>query len=232
MLAGRCARRKMTLYKYLPQKYVNSFIKKGEILFRNLSYFRKYNDVFRGDLYEGMHRDSPDTGATITNLTTGKIFKGKYTFINEVEYDEIYIFCLSMSCSAELFDKFECDSCIEITDSESFIKKIRNRILSYKSTSKEYGFLSDKVRYYHPNLDDLSDIDIHDPKVIPFLKDFSFEEQNEFRLVYGRGKKCNSITKKIALPTYKYNEDDDKYQSNSFVIPIGNIEQLCRVIYK
>ena len=38
----------------MPEKYVATFLKKGEILFRSLSYFQDYEDINRGDEFEGV----------------------------------------------------------------------------------------------------------------------------------------------------------------------------------
>ena len=54
------------LYKYLPSRYLDAFVHRGEILFRNMAYFRKIEDKGRADLLEGLHVDRPDGGLMLT----------------------------------------------------------------------------------------------------------------------------------------------------------------------
>ncbi len=73
------------LYKYLPSKYVENVLRRGELLFHNLTYFRQYEGEQRGDPLEGRHRDNPDNDIQIKNLSTGKIVKGDFSFLNTTD---------------------------------------------------------------------------------------------------------------------------------------------------
>lgn len=52
------------LYKYLPSRYAETVLA-GNLLFRNLSYFRQSEDAQRGDTIEGIHVDHLKTPMTI-----------------------------------------------------------------------------------------------------------------------------------------------------------------------
>lgn len=52
------------LYKYMPSRFVGSFLE-GQLMLRNLSYYRQCEDPARGDLYEGRHIDRPGGGVVI-----------------------------------------------------------------------------------------------------------------------------------------------------------------------
>ena len=52
-MAGRRSTMPLTLYKYLPAKYAELFISKGEVLFRSLLFFQAWEHEERGDELEG-----------------------------------------------------------------------------------------------------------------------------------------------------------------------------------
>jgi hypothetical protein len=70
------------LYKYLPLRFVESVVGRGDILFRNLAYFRKVEDRGRTDLLEGLHMDYPDNPITIDAAAGGRLWHGRAAFLN------------------------------------------------------------------------------------------------------------------------------------------------------
>jgi hypothetical protein len=92
----------MMVYKYLPEQYVDSFLSKGEVLFRSLSYFRDYEDCIRGDQYEGTKKFQPVDGLQITKVSTGERLNIPYSFESTVNTDDIFVFCASMVRSMKL----------------------------------------------------------------------------------------------------------------------------------
>ena len=141
----------MKLFKYLPSEFVDKVVSKGDLLFRNLTYFRKYEDIRRGDPLEGFHRDNPDNDITLSCPKTGRILaKGDFSFLNSTNTDLIFVFCLSKSHKSFLYEEFEADSCIEILDTQEFVRKTRiavKRLLSSHQTGLLYG----DVKYYREN---------------------------------------------------------------------------------
>lgn len=92
-----------SLYKYIPTKYVDEFVKNGAILFRSLSYFRDYEDAqVRGDEFEGTKLYSPPQGLEITNVTTQEKSVLAQSFESTANEDDIFVFCLSNVFSAGL----------------------------------------------------------------------------------------------------------------------------------
>jgi hypothetical protein len=169
------------LYKYLPSKYLDSVLKEGNILFRNLSYFRKYEGKIRGDETEGIHIDKPDNFLSIINKTN--VIIGDFSFQNSVKQDEIFVFCLSKSLKNSLFSDFECDVCIPITNVRAFLTRCR-RIIEKMPEFSKIGLLHRSVDYYKCN--EPAAKSIKDPFNIPFFKDSRFfSDQDEFRMVFG-----------------------------------------------
>ena len=116
----------MVLFKYLPSQYLRKFIRDGEILFRTLAYFRQYEDEqIRGDKYDGTWRHAKRTGLTITKQNTGETFDIPFSFESCVNASEIFVFCISLEHSAELYNKFKADVCVEITDCDKFISRVK-----------------------------------------------------------------------------------------------------------
>lgn len=171
-----------SLYKYLPSEYAPNLIDRGEILFRNLTYFRQYEGKVRGDAYEGIHKDHPGTDIVLENLTQGTKLIGKYSYLNSTNSDYIFTFCLSECKSYKLMDEFKCDACIEFFEPEEFIRRVRFKLAQLISVHS-VGLLAQSVYYYDPSQPSL--FDIKDPKKLAFVKNMSYVEQSEFRLSFG-----------------------------------------------
>jgi hypothetical protein len=94
------------LYKYLPERFADAFIGRGEVLFRSLSYFRAVEHAARGDEIEGVHVDAPDNDVTL-ETSTGLRIVGPHRFLNSIDQDRTYAFCCSTEFNASLFDEFD-----------------------------------------------------------------------------------------------------------------------------
>ena len=111
----------MRLYKYLPSEHVPAVLDRGEILFRNLTYFRQQEGPVRGDTYEGIHKNHPGTDIVIESTEHGIRAEGKYSFLNSTNPDLVFCFCMSKLFSKELMAEFKYDACIEIFKPDEFI---------------------------------------------------------------------------------------------------------------
>ena len=105
--------RKISLYKYWPNNYSNDFINKGDILFRNLTYFNKYEDNNkRGDIYDGGIYHKSVNGFEVVNLSQNNTLTVKESFV-DINTDNIFVCCFSKKLDKDLFKEFESDCCIE-----------------------------------------------------------------------------------------------------------------------
>lgn len=216
----------MILYKYLPSCYVKNVLEKGELLFRNLTYFRQYECEKRGDPLEGYHRDNPDDDIVIDNLSSGKKIKGDFSFINSTNSDLIYVFCLSQSLNSNLFNEFESDVCIEITDADEFIRRVRIAVKRLISLHK-IGLLHAPVSYYAPNKP--AEFNIKDPKELVFAKDNAFLSQDEYRLVFGTKKSFNLTQQIVINGAHSFREEAMKGIAKEKMIRIGNFTDIANV---
>lgn len=217
----------MKLYKYLPSQYAESFVSKGDLLFRNLSYFRQNEDNRRGDPLEGFHRDNPDNDITISDPKTGKILaKGDFSFLNSTNTDLINVFCLSKDYETKLYDEFNSDYCIEILDAEEFIRKTRIAVKRLISLHKS-GLLHRDVIYYHHNAP--AGFDIKDPKNLAFAKGVHYQNQKEFRLAFGNRKAFDLKQQIVVNATYDFIGEAKKGTSKEKHVFVGNLSEIVQV---
>lgn len=215
------------LYKYISSKYVDDVFNKGTFLFRNLTYFKKYECSHRGDPFEGLHRDNPDNDISITILQTGKTVSGDFSFLNEVAFDLIFVFCLSKTLKDELYNEFSCDRCIAINNVDELIRRLNRKLSKMFNIDKKY-LLHEEVKYYEPNKH--SDIDVHSPYKIPFLKHNKYVDQDEYRFVFAK-KDGFKVTKKIVINSkYDFNKEALKGNSKDLPIRIGSIADIAEII--
>lgn len=215
------------LYKYLPSKYVLAVLDRGELLFRNLTYFRQQEGRVRGDVYEGIHKDHPCTDITLEVIARGIKSVGKYSFLNSTNSDLIFAFCLSERLSKDLMIEFECDACIEIHNPVEFIRRIRFALTPLISVHRK-GLLAQPVNYYHPSKPAL--FDIKNPTQLAFAKNVFYKGQEEFRLSFGTGKKAFKLVEQIAQPHHDPYEDALKGQCREKLIRIGNLNDIARTV--
>ena len=92
----------LTLYKYLPYKYAEGFVREGQILFRSLLYFLACEDA-RRDQLEGTHQYEPVDGLEITNQSRGGRHRmlGASVRSSVTHPDKLFVFCVSQRLAAD-----------------------------------------------------------------------------------------------------------------------------------
>ncbi len=218
--------RPKALYKYLPSKFVNSVVKDGKILFRNLTYFRKFTDNARGDHIEGMHVDNPDNDVTIRMAGGGPTVVGDFSFLNQVLQDEVYAFCMSQRYDFTLYDELKSDACVVINDVGSFVARCRTAVRRYSSLAKR-GILHRPVDYYEHNKPAPSNIE--DPRNLPFFKDVRFQWQDEYRLVFGTRKGLSLHMSIVDNKNYSFDQAALKGTPKEKLLRMGSIKDIVEV---
>jgi len=220
----------MALYKYLPSQYADAFLR-GEILFRNLAYFKQLECKGRGDANEGIHRDRPEGGATIENLSAGGAVYGDFTLLNEIDSDLVFVFCTSKIFDKALFHDFDADCCIEINKPDEFARRIQRKVMSLVSTNKSVGSLRGPALYYDPGKK--AEFDVKNPVNIAFAKNISYADQEEFRFAFGKGKKSFCIdplgVKIVISKLYDFQEEAKSGTVAEKKLLIGSINDIARV---
>jgi len=169
------------LYKYLPSCYADSFVERGVVLFRNLAHFRMIEDIGRRDLLEGLHMDYPDNPVTITSLHGRGWFRGRAAFLNSINTQRLFVFCLSEILDDSLFEKFSADACVEIVNPLEFIRRCRVAVRK-KFYFRDSDLLYRAISYYLPNRP--APIDVTNPRQLAFCKHEKYAVEREYRLAF------------------------------------------------
>ena len=216
-----------SLYKYLPEKYVESFVNKGEVLFRSLSYFRDYEDAqVRGDEFEGTRHYLPEKGLDITYVATEEKDKLPHAFESTVHEDDIFVFCLSTVLSRDLALQFQTDACVEITNPTLFISKIRSALL-IRSWIRSKQLLHEEVKYYKP--DEPPIIDWALPDKITISKPAQYNLQHEYRIAFavnGAFDVYNTQTRLVVPDHRRINRSTSHPQH---IFKLGSLAKYCKL---
>jgi hypothetical protein len=54
------------MYKYLPSRYAETMVTRGDVMFSTLAWFQNYEDEQRGDRFEGTRKYFPVGGLEVT----------------------------------------------------------------------------------------------------------------------------------------------------------------------
>jgi hypothetical protein len=213
------------LFKYLPSRYADAFVRRGDLLFRNLAYFRQIEELGRGDLLEGLHIDRPDNAITLTREDGRSFSYDGASMINEIAVERLFVFCLSTALLGSLFDEFKSDVCVEIVDPTEFFRRCE-RTVDRQVRWQESGLLHGPVEYYAPNKPAVGNT--KDPKCIPFFKHESYAHQREYRLAasLSGGLRVKTL---ISLPGYDLQAEASGLASAHRRVRIGSLEDISIV---
>lgn len=215
------------LYKYLPGKYVDAFTRRGEVLFRSLSYFRSYEEQqVRGDKHEGVSLYRPKAGLELTNVHTGQKHFLAGSFESTVRDREIFISCLSRRFSRRLAREFNATACVEICQPFEFLMRIRaalRRCRSHTACVPKNG----RVRYYTPETVPLARWAV--PEQIVMQKLNPYRRQAEYRIAFATNgafrvydvatRLVLSAPPEVSLPT----------NHPQVVLELGGLADICKV---
>ncbi len=219
----------MTLYKYLPSKYHESFIVEGKFLFRSLSYFQDYeDDLARGDKYDGILKHSKNDGLEINNLTTCESFNGHFTFESKVDAENIFVFCASTKLCPELAAEFKSNLCVEFKSPAQIISKLRSAV-SRRKQIKPNKLFHDKVKYYSE--EEAPGIKWAFPDKITMRKLDVFSRQEEYRFAFSFN---NALEFEKTTQDLRIGNKEKVQRFNFYpehILKIGNIKKWCK-IYK
>jgi len=211
----------------MPEKYLNGFLKNGELLFRSLSYFQDYEDKSRGDEFEGVKLYKPTSGLEITKSETGeKILLPEAAFKSHINTDDIFIFCVSNKLSDELAADFKSNVCVEITNIAKFITGIRGA-LSIRPSIKDKQLIFGEITYYSSNIPPIIDWAL--PEKIVLSKLDYYQNQSEYRFAFAINNAWHmSNTKQtISFGCNQSNQIRGNYPEKK--LKIGNISKFCKI---
>lgn len=216
-----------SLYKYLPEMYVDDFVHKGAVLFRSLSYFRDYEDAqVRGDEFEGTKLYRPQQGLEVTVTATQEKIVLPHSFESTTNEDDIFVFCLSTLLSAELATQFHASTCVEILNPSRFISGIRAALLrrpSIKSKMLVHG----EAKYYTP--DEPPIVDWALPERITMSKLALYRPQKEYRIAFAINDafRVENTRLRLVSPGERRSPRSTVYPERLF--KLGSLAKICRV---
>jgi hypothetical protein len=216
-------------FKYFSKPDHSAAFLDGHVLCRTAAFFRDYEDAHRrqiiGDEYEGTRLYRPLRGLEINNLTRGQSFTLDAGMKCETKAHEIYVYCLSNTCSDELKSEFHAAAYAEITDPREFIDRWRSALP--QEAQKKGKHVACKVGYYKP--EDLPGNVWALPDLITTTKLKQFQYQDEYRLAF-------TITDAFAFENCKYQIVDRKVrplpkpeEHLSQTLELGDLRDICRI---
>ena len=215
------------LYKYIPTKYVNAFVRRGEVLFRALSYFRDYEDEqVRGDEFEGTKLHRPENGLEITLTKTQAKIVLPHSFESAANEDDIFVFCLSTILSPELAVEFKAGACIEIHRPAKFISEVR-AALARRPSIKSKMLVLGEVKYY--NKEDPPIVDWALPERIAMSKLRRYEYQHEYRIAFAVNDAFRVENTRLRLVAPGERRPLRSHSHPERLFKLGSLAAACRV---
>ncbi len=217
----------MSIYKYIPEEHAESFVRRGAVLFRSLSYFRDFEDEqVRGDEFEGTKRYRPDHGLEITLTSSQQKSVLPHTFESTVNEADIFVFCLSTVLSHELSERFKSKICIEIEKPGIFIGRIRSA-LSRRPSVKDKLLVHGQVHYYE--LDEPPIVDWALPEKIAMSKDSAFSWQEEYRVTFAVNDAFRVENTRLSLVAPGQERVRKPAPHLDKLLKIGRVADICKV---
>lgn len=213
------------LYKYIPAQYVDGFVRRGEVLFRSLSYFRDYEDQVRGDEFEGTKLHRPEQGLEITLTKTQEKIVLPHSFESAANEDDIFVFCLSTVLSAELAAQFNAGVCIEIHRPANFISKIR-AALARRPSIKNKFLVHGEVNYYAK--EDLPIVDWALPERIATSKLQTYASQHEYRVAFAINDAFRVENTRLRLIEPGDRRHPRSHAHPEYLLKLGSLKDFCK----
>lgn len=224
-----------TLYKYLPRRYADAMVDKGELMFSSLAWFQNYEDDQRGDRFEGTRKYFPVGGLDVTrterngNPHPPVSFKAPTESLQSRATGHNHIFVYSTSLQPSLaFDG--ADACVEIFDPVEFVTRLRSALRAHRSAKAE-TLIHDEVKYYafEAPPDNVWAL----PHLLAMHKHDRFLGQSEYRFAFGIRRNvfnlehvdCFIVREGETFPTLKLEAAHHRK-----VIKTGSLADCCRLM--
>ncbi len=216
-----------SLYKYIPEQYVDPLLREGAVLFRTLSYFRDYEDAqVRGDEFEGTKLYRPALGLEVTLVATQQKVTLPHSFESSAHEDDIFVFCLSTVLSQDLARQFKTNTCVEIKNTALFVSKIRGA-MSRRPSIKNKMLVHGEVNYYEPREPPIVDWAL--PERIAMSKLECYRPQHEYRIAFSVNGafEVENTRLRLVAPGERRAPRATEYPERIF--KLGNVSKICKV---
>jgi len=206
---------------------VDGFVRRGEVLFRALSYFRDFEDAHvRGDEFEGTKLHRPRQGLEITLTETQNKIVLPHSFESTANESDIFVFCLSTVLSPDMADQFKTDSCIEIYQPARFIACIR-AALARRPSIKNKTLVHGEVKYYGE--EDPPIVDWALPERIVMSKLRAYASQHEYRIAFSINDAFRVENTRLRLVAPGERSTSRSFSHPQRILKLGSLAKLCRM---
>jgi hypothetical protein len=168
--------------------------------------------------------DYPDNDITIENAD-GRRWQRRAAFLNSINSNKLFVFCLSEVLSPSLYAEFSADSCVEILDLDEFFRRCRETI-SQQPRFSESGLMHDRVEYYAPGRPAIRNV--KDPRCVPFFKHEAYSHQAEYRLATAL-RRGLQLTERIVSQKFTFDEETLASRPAHRHVIIGSIKDIAKV---
>lgn len=216
-----------SLFKYLPSKYVDAFVDRGEVFFRSLSYFRSYEELHvRGDRFEGKRLFHPREGLEVTKTEDGETLRLPWVFESSVRERDIFVFCMSLKHPATLAAEFEADVCVEIHEPLKVLTGIR-AALQRRPRVKNKRLLHGPVEYCSPVTAPNAAWAV--PEQVVMQKTDDYQGQEEYRVAFAvnQALRVNNVATQITTMPGGVQPSLDGHPEQ--LLRIGSLRRICTI---
>lgn len=216
-----------SIFKYTSEKYIDGFIRRGELMFRSLSSFQNYEEQqVRGDRHEGTRLHHKAEGLTLTMVESGETRTFNGSLKSNVRTDDIFVLCFSTLLSADLAHDFGTTACIEIHNPAQLIAGIRSALIRRPSI-KNKTLIHAPVTYYDAR--DNMGIDWVFPDRITLSKIKHYEKQKEYRIAFGLNNALAFRNTTMQLVTHDYVDVRPVANHRTMLLKVGDLRRCCTV---
>ena len=217
----------LPLYRYSSAERAEAFVRRGEVLFHALSYFRDYEDnQIRGDEFEGTKLFRPQAGLEITLVGTQEKRVMPHSFESAANEDDIFVFCMSSIFSSDLAAQFKADACVKISNPARFIAGVRAALLRRPSI-KNKTLIHREVTYY--SADDPPIVDWALPERIAMSKLNCYRAQNEYRFAFSVNDAFKVENTRLRLVAPGERRPPRASAHTEHLLKLGSLSRLCKI---
>ncbi len=166
------------IFRYGKREFMRKMVVQGKIRLSPAEIYERneHNDARRDDELQ-KHSYKPGLYTTITH-ESGQAIKVVGDVRRTVEGLPYHLVCFSCLWHPELFDEFEADTCVIVTDTTEFARRLE---ASGVSVFPEANFFHGSVAYFDPY-----EHGENDYFVSALSKDFRFAYQKEYRILWSQ----------------------------------------------
>lgn len=216
------------LFRYFSEPIqAENFVRRGEMLFRALSYYRDYEDKgVRSDEYEGTLVHAPKNGLKLRRVSNGEEIPVFGQFESSAKEDDIFVCCFSTEMSRSTASQFQAEVCVEIADASKLISRVR-AALARRPHIKDKLPVHEEVRYYDPNEPPIVDWAL--PERIALRKPRTFSWQHEYRIAFSRNNafRVENVEVKVVNPAVR--RKPRRTEHPSMLLKVGKFAKECRI---